>query len=232
MNLIFYSHKDYSDIWPILFKQTDKYFDDSHRKILFTNEGEVPKGWETIYYDDSLKYQDRFISCLEKLDCDNVIYHHEDMFLYGQPNIQYIKRLHYLLNDFDFIKLIKTGVNNGINIGKDLYQFRNTPFDYFAIQPSIWKTEKLLDVFKNTVSETIWQFEVSAGNYCLDNNIKGLYCYNKENDKPRGGHFDSTVYPYVATAVVKGKWNYKEYKKELTEIFNENGYEPKREILW
>ena len=154
------------------------------------------------------------------------------MFLYKQPNIQYIKRLYYLLNDYDFIKLIKTGVNNGIEIGKNLYQFRNTPFDYFAIQPSIWKTKILLDIFKNTVSETIWQFEISAGNYCLENNIKGVYCYDKNNDKPRGGHFDSSIYPYIATAIVKGKWNYKEYESELKDIFNKHSYEPKREILW
>jgi len=231
MNLIFYSHKDYSDIWPILFGQTDKYFNDSHRKILFTNDGNVPKGWEKILYDDSLRYQERFIYCLEKLDCENVIYHHEDMFLYKKPNLDYISKLYDLLDKYDFIKLIKTGINLGINVDKNLYEFQNTPQDYFAIQPSIWKVKKLLEVYKNTIANTIWEFEGRAGQYCLDSNIKGVFCYNKDKDMPRGGHFDSSVYPYIATAVVKGKWNFKEYRTELEEIFNEYSFEPTREIL-
>ena len=39
-------------------------------------------------------------------------------------------------------------------------------------------------------------------------------------DKKRGKyHYDSSVFPYICTAVIKGKWNYNEYKKELFEIF-------------
>jgi hypothetical protein len=48
---------------------------------------------------------------------------------------------------------------------------------------------------------------------------RGLYYMNTE--KPVGGHFDSVVYPYTATALVKGKWNMKEYSSQLTEIFQE-----------
>jgi len=32
-------------------------------------------------------------------------------------------------------------------------------------------------------------------------------------------HYDSNIYPYFATAIVKGSWNLKEYNEELTEIF-------------
>ena len=31
-------------------------------------------------------------------------------------------------------------------------------------------------------------------------------------------HYDSTIYPFIATAIVKGKWNTMEYVKELTEL--------------
>ena len=44
-------------------------------------------------------------------------------------------------------------------------------------------------------------------------------------DKKRGKfHYDSSVYPYVCTAVIKGKWNFKEYKKELYEIFYDKNF--------
>lgn len=233
MTLIFYSHKDYSDIWPVLFNQTNKYFDSSFKKILFTNDGDVPDGWDVVYYDDSKSYQDRFISCLQKLEDDIIIYHHEDMFLYGQPDIDYIKRLYWLIEkqSYSFVKLIKTGANQGIEVGDNLFEMSKDAKDYFAIQPTIWNRKKLIDVYKNAGGDSIWQFENSAGVYCLHNKIKGLFCYDKLKDNPRGGHYDSSVYPYIATAVVKGKWNYKEYEKELVTIFKENSYQPTREVL-
>ena len=48
-------------------------------------------------------------------------------------------------------------------------------------------------------------------------NQNGLYYYNEE---PQRGslHFDSNIFPYVATAVNKGKWNLKQYKGELTPL--------------
>ncbi len=233
MTLVFYSHKDYSDIWPVLFEQTNKYFDNSFKKILFTNKGEVPKGWDVIYYDDSKPYQERFISCLQKVNDDNIIIHHEDMFLFNKPDINYIKRLYWLLNEqgYSFVKLIKTGANQGKYIAENLYEMSRTAEDYFAIQPTIWNKNKLIEVYRNAGGDSIWQFEIAAGRYCLHNNIKGVYCYNIDKDTPRGGHYDSTIYPYIATAVVKGKWNYKEYREELEEIFDDISYHPTREVL-
>ena len=35
-------------------------------------------------------------------------------------------------------------------------------------------------------------------------------------------HYDSNVYPYIATALVRGKWNLSEYKNELGFILKEN----------
>jgi hypothetical protein len=41
-----------------------------------------------------------------------------------------------------------------------------------------------------------------------------LYYYNEE--KKRGlNHYDSSIYPYIATALVRGKWNLSEYNFEL-----------------
>ena len=52
-----------------------------------------------------------------------------------------------------------------------------------------------------------------------------LCSFNEIIDKKRGKfHYDSSVYPYVCTAVIKGKWNFKEYKKELYEIFYDKNF--------
>lgn len=38
-----------------------------------------------------------------------------------------------------------------------------------------------------------------------------------ENEPKRGlYHWDSFCFPYIATAIVKGKWNFLEYSKELS----------------
>ena len=39
-------------------------------------------------------------------------------------------------------------------------------------------------------------------------------------------HYDSLVFPYIATAINKGKWNYNEYQKELDIFFTEYEINP------
>jgi hypothetical protein len=57
------------------------------------------------------------------------------------------------------------------------------------------------------------------------NNISGLYYY--QNEFKRGGnHYNSSIYPYIATALVKGKWNTLEYGEELSSMFNDYHINP------
>jgi len=39
-------------------------------------------------------------------------------------------------------------------------------------------------------------------------------------------HWDSSIYPYVATAIVKGKWNTSQYSKELNILFKDYDIDP------
>ena len=43
--IIMYSHSDYSDVWPIFFTQTDKYFQDV-KKYIFADKhvDNIPSG--------------------------------------------------------------------------------------------------------------------------------------------------------------------------------------------
>ena len=50
-----------------------------------------------------------------------------------------------------------------------------------------------------------------------DKDITKIY---KGENKRGAHHYDSSVYPYIATAIVKGKWNVTEYKNELTNIIS------------
>ena len=53
---------------------------------------------------------------------------------------------------------------------------------------------------------------------------KGLFSTKVGNQV--GGHFNSKVFPYTATAIVKGLWNYSEYEKELDLICTEYNINP------
>ena len=61
--------------------------------------------------------------------------------------------------------------------------------------------------------------EFSNSKYLLDVSINGLCSYL--NGEKIGGHHNSYSYPYIATAIVQGKWNTLEYKDELDIIFND-----------
>ena len=101
-SLVFYSHSDYSDAWGPMFGQTDKYYDKSYKKYLFVNEGEyeIPDDWTLIKYDDTLPYQQRVASCLEKLDSeDKIVFHHEDMFLFSEPDFEKLSEIDRMIED-------------------------------------------------------------------------------------------------------------------------------------
>jgi hypothetical protein len=114
-------------------------------------------------------------------------------------------------NDIEYLSIIDPNDNN-----------------FYAQQAAIWRTESLKNVFEKSYqhNDRIVQ-ETTSAKICRELNFVGLICYNGE---PKRGqvHYDSYVYPHIATAVTKGKWNLSEYKEELTPLFTEYLIEPSR----
>ena len=81
-----------------------------------------------------------------------------------------------------------------------------------------WKRKDFIYFLKCAGLKNIWDLELSSGK--IKHNIKGLMYYGDE--PARGGHFDCNFWPYVATAIVKGNWNFREYNIELSEISKVN----------
>jgi hypothetical protein len=229
---VLYTHTDYKDVWPIYFGQMKKYYPWAHHYIFVNKEdADIPKEYYVRIYDEKLTYRERVLSCLKNLHCSFLIYHHEDMFLYDTPDqerlVKYLTLLG-LIENKSFIKLIRGGTNRGRNhsVYPEL-RFIDKEFEYiFAIQPSIWKTDKFEEVFEHSKGNTIWEFEIDAQNTCRSRNIYGFYVDDGGVQRGRY-HWDSKVYPYVATAVVKGKWNTKEYPEELKALFERYKIDPK-----
>lgn len=56
-------------------------------------------------------------------------------------------------------------------------------------------------------------------------------CFIIMAKKKRGmSHYDSSIWPYIATAIVKGRWNFSEYPNELKYLFDEYSIKTTREL--
>ena len=221
MKILVYTHSDYSWVWKYWHQQTDKFLQDFDKICLLNSNSSFRDDYLVIKYDDELTYKNRVLSCLNDID-DNeiVLFCHEDMFLYKKPNFEIIDEyINLVKNDnCELVKLIRAFENlDKSNLHKML--FKNPDKQLFSIQPTIIKIKTLKHIYKTVPGENIWEFEANTSKKYLKDLIS-LCSFDPDVDKKRGKfHYDSSVYPYICTAVIKGKWNFKEYKKELFEIF-------------
>jgi hypothetical protein len=88
------------------------------------------------------------------------------------------------------------------------------------MQATIWRTDDYIALME-AVREVKWLETTKYQNMMNKMGMKGVYHY--DNEPKRGGnHYDTNVYPYIATALVKGKWDVSEYPNELPPILVEN----------
>jgi len=222
--VIIYTHTDYKDVWPIIFGQLDIYLK-NYKKIVFLNKFDISidQKYKQFFYNEKLNYTDRVKSCLEQIDNEIILFFHEDMPLYNEPKHDIIEEFVNLIkeNKADFIRLIKAGISNNfkfVDIHPNLIICETN--NLFSIQPTITTTKKLLNIFSELSGLNIWQFETYASNICIKKKYNNCFMASCHNEPKRGAyHWDSHTFPYIATAIVKGKWNLLEYNKELTNLF-------------
>lgn len=212
---IVYSHSEYFDILDIFLEQQKKF---GIENILVFSDKKYNDENEHLIYNENDAYSERLKKCLEKVKEDIILYQHEDMFLYKKPNINKVKKYINILKDsnYSFIRLCKTGdcVLSKSNLLSSLWEIDPTSKDFFALQPTIWKRKNLISFLEKSNKCSGWDLELNSGK--INSSIKGLLHYDGE--AARGGHFNSCVWPYVATAIVKGGWNFREYSTELSRI--------------
>jgi hypothetical protein len=216
---LLYTHTDYSDVWKPFLSRFRKYFSDA--EIYFcvnTTEQELPANTIPIYYDDSKTYTERLSQCIEQIGNTTVLFIHEDMILYDEPiyskledYVRYVEE-----NKAHSIKLIPVGTIIGRpELDETLV---HTTYSRFSIQPTIIRTDSILGLIEEVGKVSIWEFEALIKQKDTD-----YVAYTGTESKRGMHHFDSKVFPYTATAIVKGKWNFSEYPNELTEILLECG---------
>lgn len=218
MNLpiVVYTHTDYKDVWPAVFGRIKKHIQNPNVYVLCNKkDDDVPLDFKTITYTDGTLYTSRLKECLNKIDENVILFIHEDMILYDEPKHDYIEKYYNYVKDgiVDSIKLIYVKENDTVsNFDKTLI---SNGYSKLSIQPTIISTRKFIEILNSNKDLNIWDFEINVK--------KGNDYMCKIGDEKQRGmfHYDSYVFPYIATAIVKGKWNYSEYKNELDIIFNE-----------
>jgi hypothetical protein len=213
--ILVYTHTDVSDLWPMFFGEFQKYMPDSKVYVAVNKTDDRLSAYNQINYDDTKPYTERLKEILPQIKEEVIIFLHEDMILIGDPMIDYLQKYtEYVLTDkVKSIKLISVNGNfNHLDSDITLINDKDTKF---SIQPTIIKTKTFLDLLSKVEPLNIWEFEEKVP---IE---EGHYMVRLGNEKRRGiYHNDSYVFPYIATAINKGKWNYNEYEKELNTLFN------------
>lgn len=222
--LIIDTNSNYSDVWAPCFGRLDTHAADI-KKYVFTDTTsgvvDVPDNITPILYDNSDNYRNQFLSCIKQIEEEYIIYTSEDYILFDDVNLQEIENICDVLRDgeYSFCKFIK-GPENVKHIQGDLYLIDQNDANFFAQQASVWNTRSFESVFETSRHETRMQHEPGGSKVCRDLGLKGIQHYG--GNKKRGlAHYDSTIYPCIATAVVKGKWNISEYPTEMAAVFRE-----------
>lgn len=230
---ILYTHSDYSDVWPMYFGQAEKYFHAFSSNYVFVNKysEQIPKYYQQIVYNDELPYVNRLLECFLKVNEEILFFNHEDMVLYNFPDmgkiLGYVKAMKskpwYLFgaNRYDFIRLVRGGsyCSSKSWAASDLSYLHLWSRWIFSIQPSFWNKKRFIQLLKKHKDQAIWSFEAAAQMTCRKQMIRGAFS-NTMGEKKGSMHWDNPTYPYIATAVVKGKWNTSEYGEVLKSLFS------------
>lgn len=216
MRTIVYSHSDYYDCLNIFAAQADKF---GLEFTVFSNK-EYP-GRKTFIYDENLSYSERLAYCLEQIEDETVLYLHEDMIPIKKPFMNCLKYCEQFMTmgPFNFVRLAKTGNLFIRKVNTDVHEIASDSPDFFAVQPSIWHRKSLIKFLRAAGPKSIWELELEGTQF--NEELRGLL-YFEGTEGPIGGHYQSGAFPYIATAVVKSKWNMSEYGPELEVLFKEN----------
>lgn len=220
--LFTWTNIEYEDIFPVYFGNIEKYFPELKKSYVAINKlsEKISDDHLQLVNDEKSFYYDRFISCLEHVEEDYILYMQEDFILYDKVLVEeFNKCFDYLLSgESSCVKLIRSGSDTlEDNKGNNIY--KSCDFLSAVHQATIWNKSHLIHILEELNPETLREFEIN-GNASHTMNRLGYKStfYFDESSPPRGGHFDSKVFPYIATALMKGKWNTSEYLQEIKQI--------------
>jgi hypothetical protein len=217
LTVLTHTHTDCHVLWEPYFESYDRFF--SHKNhIVLINKPTTSILHKQYIYSENEMYSNRILECLKSIDTKFVLISFEDMILYDNVKIEELDILINLMNNEEeiiFTRLIKSGIKSNTSYKKNLFLMDKKDF-LFSITPTIWRKTELISLLSELKNLNIWNLEISGDELLKNKSFKSLYYYN--NEPPRGGHYDSSIYPHICSAIVKGRWNMSEYSDVLLPI--------------
>jgi len=225
-----------NDLWEMFFGQLEKHFPNQKTYVFSDVIEGLPQNVISIKYDPKDNFRTQYLNSIKQVEEKFCIYFNEDYILFDDVNIDKIKEYVDLMEDDENISFIKINKNqNSSNIKykqrNDLTYLNPNQDCFFSQAVAVWRTRTLEKIHELGPDlhianlRTALQFETEANAVCQKMGLQGLYSYNGE--AKRGiYHYDNNIFPYIATAIIKGVWNLTEYFEELYPLLNEYGINP------
>jgi hypothetical protein len=216
--IVVYTHTDMVDTWDMFFGQLKTYLPNNKIYVVVDTEHSQLSNFVQLTYDDSKPYTERWKEVLPQINEETILFLHEDMVLFDEVKMDYIERYYDLVKSekVSSIKLINTITNKASS------DIDNTLVEsVFSIQPTLINRKVFVSLLNSIPALNIWDFERAV------QSIGNHYMVRLGNERQRGiHHCDSIVFPYIATAINKGKWNMSEYRDELDKLFGKYNINP------
>ena len=224
------THSSCADVWPLFFGAISKHWPDHPPAVAACDvETELtcelsfdPPEWlKIIEYDRTAPFGQQYLQGLSYVTTDYVLPLLEDMILFGDVDTAAIEEgMAFAGGPQCEVRLTK------VTSGRPLYSRDQSNHwrvceDVFTMQATIHRTGSLLmDAVNGRHCKTPWEWEEF-------NRQHKRTCVEPVAHGPKRGraHYQSLVFPYIATALNKGFWTTGDYP-ELKPLLKQYGIEP------
>jgi hypothetical protein len=221
ISLLTYTHSKCTDLHLPYFDRIKKYFPELLHNYVTSNE--YVNFGTYIPYKDNDTHSNQMINAIDSIPTEYLIYSQEDYILFDKVKI---KDLYKAINILDvdpkigFIRLIQSGLgdNRDNEYNEDYNYIDKSSIYYYSTQITLWRKTVMKQMFELSKVKSIFD-EPYNSHHLRALNIHGIY--DKKRGESVGGHYNSFIYPYIATAKVKGNWNIQEYANQIKDIFME-----------
>lgn len=202
------THSSASDCWPMFFGQLGKHWP-AHPRVVVATDADVGVEVQQLNYKGIAKFTNQYLAGLCLVETPYVMTLQDDFLLYADVDEAAIRDAIDSIGEYSCVRLIDSG--------RELE---------YSMQASVWATQALKLLYASAELPTPWEAELS-----LNATMKhfGMKCKQRHDDHlPMRGrnHRDSPIFPYISTALVRGKWNVSEYPSILPPLLEQYGIDP------
>ena len=232
------THSSCTDVWPMFFGQLEKHLGKLQTYVFTNNEDGLPDYVSPVLYKEEDKYRTQYLNCLKSVREPFILHLNEDYILYNDVDFSKIRSCLQVLATNRELCCVR--FTRGPNFTNDKFRdglhYLTHDKEYFFSQTAGLWNKDLLEKIHELGPDThigvngaqYGHFEEDANRVCKDLNLTGLIAYNDEPLRHNAAHHDSSIFPYIATAIVKGKWNLSEYSLELLPLLEKYNIDPTR----